>query len=447
MSPTIHAASCAGTRCTVPRMGQVRRISRRSMAANTSSATRPGARTPTDHNPLARSWACIAPNHSTTESGESSRSSPSRSERNLTARTSASDSVGPAATVPSNEVPLAIPASLGRATHTTYAGEMTPGWHSTNRSELAAVRAEIAGWIPSAADSPLYSSLATQILDDVDMLRLVGRIDNMPPLNLLFGAVQLLWGAPLAPVSYADFRDFVLANEDQIVDIGCMRRTQTNEARRAAVILPWVAQAATAFGDQPVHAIDIGASAGLVTCLDRFAYDYGSGVIGDSPLVLTCENRGGFDMPHAVPTFASRTALDLAPVDVDDPDQVAWLDALIWPEHTERRERFSAALAIRRATEVATIAGDAAETLGQVASAHPDGALLLFHTIALYQMPPTHHDALDDVIEGLAKDRELVRIAFEPPPGKHPDIRVSLRPRTAAPVATAHPHGAWVDVP
>ena len=198
---------------------------------------------------------------------------------------------------------------------------------------------------------------------------------------------------------YAEFRDFVLAHQEQIVEIGCTRRTQTNEVRRAAVLLPFVAEAAAAW-DQPPHVIDIGASAGLVTCLDRFSYDYGSGVIGDSSLVLTCENRGHFAVPDAVPTFASRTALDLAPVDVDDGDQVAWLEALIWPEHTERRERFRRALEIRTETPVTVVAGDAAETLPRVVAALPPGPLLIWHTIALYQMPPAHHDALDDVIVG-----------------------------------------------
>ncbi|MES1171105.1 MAG: DUF2332 family protein, partial [Actinomycetota bacterium] len=210
---------------------------------------------------------------------------------------------------------------------------MSPAWHSSDRADLAAVRAEVAGWLPAVTDSPRYYALTQELLDDEPMLRLVARIDNMPPLNLLFGAVQLLLGEPLPEITYEEFRAFVFANEDRIVEIGCTRRTQTNEVRRAAVILPWVARAAEEFGDQPIHAIDIGASAGLVTCLDRYAYDYGAGTIGDSPLVLSCENRGGFRAPDAVPTFASRTALDLAPVSIDDPDQVAWLDALIWPEH------------------------------------------------------------------------------------------------------------------
>jgi len=324
---------------------------------------------------------------------------------------------------------------------------MSPAWHSTNRSDLAAVRAEITGWIPSAIDSPLYSALATRMLGDDALLAIVARIDNMPPLNLLFGAVQLLRGGPLPHVSYEEFREFVLERAEEIVEIGCTRRTQTNEVRRAAVILPWVARAAAEFGGEPIHVIDIGASAGLVTCLDQYAYDYGAGTIGESALVLTCQNRGGFDLPDAVPAVASRTALDLAPVDIGDAGQVAWLEALIWPEHTERRERFRAALAVRRATPVNVVAGDAVATLPEVVAALAPGPVVICHTIALYQMPAAHHDQLDAVIEQLATQRQLARVSFEPPPGRDPVVRVALRPRTATPVALAHPHGAWLDRP
>jgi hypothetical protein len=66
MRSSIQRASAGGTRWTVPRIGQVRIASRRSSAALTSASVNPGRRTPRDQSALAMSWACIAPNHSTT---------------------------------------------------------------------------------------------------------------------------------------------------------------------------------------------------------------------------------------------------------------------------------------------------------------------------------------------------------------------------------------------
>jgi len=315
-----------------------------------------------------------------------------------------------------------------------------------DRGTREGVSAEIRAWMRAATDSPIYTRLANEIAVDPALLDVVARIDNVPPMNLLFGAVQFLRGGPLPDLPYAEFREFVLANEAEIVDVGCTRRTQTNEARRCAVVLPFVANAVAGLGGGPVHAIDIGASAGLNLCLDHFSYDYGDGVIGDGALTLACENRGGFALPDAVPTFATRTGLDLAPVDIDDPTAVAWLEALVWPEHRERLQRLRDAVAIRRETPVAMVAGDALETLPDVVRALPDGPVLLFHTIALYQLPAEAQARLDDLIVELATSRPLARISFEPRPGSvSPLVHAGVRPYESPALASGHHHGAWID--
>jgi hypothetical protein len=319
---------------------------------------------------------------------------------------------------------------------------------SADRGTREGVVAEIHGWMRAATDSPIYTRLAGEIAQDPALLDVVARIDNVPPMNLLFGAVQLLRGGPLPDLPYGEFRDFVLAHEQHIVEIGCTRRTQTNEARRCAVILPFVATAVAGFGDGPrVHAIDIGTSAGLNLCLDRFAYDYGGGVVGHSALTLTCDNRGGFALPAVVPQFASRTGLDLSPVDVNDPDAVAWLEALVWPEHTERLERLRAAIAIRRQTPVDMVAGDALETLSGVVRSLPAGEpVLIFHTIALYQLSQERQDVLDNLVADLARERPLARVSFEPRPGAaSPLIHMGARPYENPALASGHHHGAWID--
>ena len=321
--------------------------------------------------------------------------------------------------------------------------------HSTaDRTTREGVAHEIRGWLRAASDSAIYTRLATEAMDDEPMLDLIARIENVPPMNLLFGAVQLLRGGPLPDLPYAQFREFALDNAERIVEIGSTRRTQTNEVRRCAVILPFVAQAVAELGGGPVHAIDIGASAGINLCLDRFAYDYGDARLGEGPLTLTCENRGGFALPDAVPTFASRTGLDLAPVDIDDSDAVAWLEALVWPEHSERLERLRSAIAIRRQTPVTMVAGDALETLPHVVRDLPSGPVLLFHTIALYQLPESLRLELDDIVAALAAERPLARVSFEPRPGSaFPLIHMGARPYDAPALASGHHHGAWIDRP
>ncbi|WP_062524287.1 DUF2332 domain-containing protein [Demequina rhizosphaerae] len=337
-------------------------------------------------------------------------------------------------------------------------------WLAGDGLPLAEVAASVRAWTPFAADSPLYELFAQRLADDPDILAVLARIRTSPPINVLFAAVQHLltaddalaaWYPRLAGESrtpddaaYAAFRAFVLSRRDEILELAATRRTQTNEVRRCAVLMPVIAAALAERGwDGPVHAIDMGASAGLGLLMDSVAYRYGDTRIGSSPLTLDSENRGGFALPDAPPAFATRTGLDLAPVDATDPAQAAWLEALVWPEQADRLERLRAAIALRRDVDITMVAGDAALTLPQVASALPTGPIVLWHSIALYQLPDEALDAIDEAVARVAAERPLVRVAFEPQPGGGADIRVALRPREAAPVATAHTHGAWLDLP
>ncbi|SEJ59580.1 DUF2332 domain-containing protein [Demequina mangrovi] len=337
-------------------------------------------------------------------------------------------------------------------------------WLVDHDGDLERLARDVRAWIPHAADSPLYALLATRLADDPDMLRVLARVPGSPPLNILFAAVQMTvtaddalgaWygsrvSAPRAPdqEAYEAFRGFVLAHEERLEEIGRTHRTQTNEMRRCAVLMPAIAEAIRREGwDGPVHAIEAGAAAGLLLGLDALAYRYGATRLGEGPIEVAADLRGGLAVPSRVPRFATRTGLDLAPVDVDDPDAVAWLEALVWPEHQDRRARLRDAVALRRSLEVRMVAGDAAATLPRVAEELPDGPIVLWHSIALYQLDDDALDAFDAAVEEVAARRPLVRVAFEPALGGNADVRIGLRPRDVAPVATAHAHGAWIDAP
>jgi len=333
-------------------------------------------------------------------------------------------------------------------------------WRATDRTDLAAVAQVVRDW--EAPGSPLYQFFTARIAEDPEMLRLVAAVDNVPPLNLVYGGVQLMltpdddlarWypryggDAPPSDAAYAAFRAFALERQAELVEIGRTRRTQTNEVGRSAILLPWIVSALTGNGE-PVHAVDIGASAGLNLCLDRFAYDYSGVRVGSSSLTLECENRGGFEVPREVPAFASRTGLDLAPADVDDPDAVTWLEALVWPEQNDRLERLRAAIAIRRETPVKMVTGDAVQTLAQVEAGLGAGTLLLWHTVALYQLSAEQNAAIDDVVAEIATRRRVIRLSYElPATTSYPELRVGLKPQLTEPVAVGHPHGAWIDRP
>ncbi|WP_112620037.1 DUF2332 family protein, partial [Micromonospora saelicesensis] len=189
--------------------------------------------------------------------------------------------------------------------------------------------------------SPTYERLSQAVTRDDDLLTL---LDGLPPAkrqpNLLFGVVRWLGGPVDDP---AAFHDYVVTHWPAIETQMRARATQTNEAGRCAVLLPVLAAL-----PQPLALLEVGASAGLCLYPDRYAYRYGDHRVGSGELVLDCA-ANGLVPPVGVPQVVWRAGLDLNPLDVTDPDDVSWLDALIWPEHAHRRARLRAAAAVAAA--------------------------------------------------------------------------------------------------
>ncbi|TYB95597.1 DUF2332 domain-containing protein [Micromonospora sp. WP24] len=242
--------------------------------------------------------------------------------------------------------------------------------------------------------SRAYERLALAVSADDELLDLLG---TLPPAkrqpNLLFGVVRLLGGPVGDP---AAFHDFTVTHWPAVEAELRVRATQTNEAGRCAVLLPLLAAL-----PQPLALLEVGASAGLCLYPDRYAYRYGDRRLGAGEPVLECAADGPVPLTR-LPEVVWRAGLDLNPLDVTDPADVAWLDALIWPEHAHRRERLRAAAAVATAEPPLLVRGDLVDDLPALAAEAPAGAtLVVFHTSVLYQVPRPRRDAFVDLVRGL----------------------------------------------
>jgi len=258
----------------------------------------------------------------------------------------------------------------------------------------------VAGWYSEFAAreargvSPVYERLSRAVARDDEVLAL---LETVPPAkrqpHLLFGVVRLLGGPAGDP---AAFHDFVLANWPRIEPELGSRATQTNEAGRCALLMPVLATLR-----QPVALLEVGASAGLCLYPDRYAYRYGDHLVGSGEPVLECAATGMLP-PTRRPEVVWRAGLDLNPLDVTDPADVAWLDALIWPDHTHRRDRLRAAAAIAAADPPLLVCGDLVDDLPALAAQAPRGAtLVVFHSSVLYQVPSDRRAAFAEVVRAL----------------------------------------------
>ena len=316
-------------------------------------------------------------------------------------------------------------------------------------------------WGKHTHGSPLYAKLVEVVAEDPELLRVMNRIRHLPPPNLMFGAVQymLMDGddgdlaahyrsivddpAPHEGVG-PKFRSFVLAHEEEIVEIGNTRYTQTNECRRCVALLPMVTMAEF----RAFHLIDVGASAGLNLGLDRYGYRYGDEEWHpDAEPLLEAESRGGSPELAEIEVL-SRTGLDVNPLDPADESSRRWLDALIWPEHVERRARLRSALAMVASLDIDMVAGDALDTLPKALDMLPAGEpAVVMSAFTLNQLDVAQRDDLDSIVSGARAARPIHRVSMEVLDMADDWARLVVDdgngPLT---VGQAHPHGEWIEL-
>ena len=181
-----------------------------------------------------------------------------------------------------------------------------------------------------------------------------------------------------------EFRRHVLDNRDALRALMLARSTQTNEPGRCATLLPVLTML-----PQPLALIEVGASAGLCLLPDHYGYDYGDGHIlsppaAPRPPVFPCAADASTPIPAELPQIVWRAGLDLDPVDLADPEQAAWLKALVWPEQTLRLARLESAMAIAATHQPPVVKGDLRHDLAPLTAQAPrDATLVVLHTAVL----------------------------------------------------------------
>jgi hypothetical protein len=302
--------------------------------------------------------------------------------------------------------------------------------------------------VEAAVASPRYAALARAVADDPDLLRfLAGMPVGKRQPNLLFAALQYLGGTG---EDVAALRDRVLGDLDRVRATMLSRATQTNEPARCAALLPVLDRL-----PGPLALVEVGASAGLCLYPDRYAYDYdGTPVGGPGPVRLACTTSGEGPRPGALPEVVARIGVDLHPLDPADPDDVAWLRALVWPgpAAAARLDRLDAATRIAAAEPATVLAGDLLDRLPDALALVPDGATaVVFHTAVLPYVPGERRRAFAALVRSLP-----VRWLAQEPPEAVPGVAGALPEGLdvagrfvlsldGRPLALTAPHGGRID--
>ncbi|OLD12085.1 MAG: hypothetical protein AUI93_03360 [Crenarchaeota archaeon 13_1_40CM_3_52_10] len=321
--------------------------------------------------------------------------------------------------------------------------------------------------------SPLYTNLALRVAEDPELVSLAASAQEKAALpNLFFAAVHLLLLkgehhqlAAFYPslnnssrhydYVYPYFRSFVLEHREEIRQIMMTHSVQTNEVGRCAVLVPAFELVTAQTKRQPMAMFEIGSSAGLTLLWDHYHYRYGNGLeCGDpnSPVKIECSLRGEMrpPIPGQLPKVASRTGIDLSPIDVNNAENVQWLRALVWPDNQKRARQLEHAIQFVKQAPPRIITGNALELLSSLIDKVPEKApLCIYHSFTLTLAGGKPRENLHALLTKGSKKRDLFLVWLEWATDSETPLvglaEFSDGVKTEKILARCHSHGEWLE--
>lgn len=262
-------------------------------------------------------------------------------------------------------------------------------------------------------------------------------------------------GAPAA-LSLA----WIVEHEAEVATFLAGRHVQTNEIGRCAALLPGMLRAG-GFG-LPLRLLELGTSAGLHLRLDRYQVRFAGGPrwgpTGGPQLDSRAEGVVPTSLAPPSLEVTERRGVDLAPLDVTDPDDLRLLSSFVWPDERDSHARLAEAVEVARATPARIDRGDLVTWARTMAAPQPATTTVLFHSQVRHLLDATAVAELGDVVERALRsagpDSPFVYVSFEPPRGvpddgsNWPELTVAVADGSGPPhwatVLSADWHGRWV---
>ncbi len=211
---------------------------------------------------------------------------------------------------------------------------------------------------------------------------------------------------------------------------------QTNQVGRSAVLLGGALWIAARFG-QPFELLEIGASAGLNLCFDRWGYDLGAHGWGEpaAPVRIASDWRGTLPPLDAPLRVIERAGCDRVPLDARDREDCERLRAWVWPDCEADLDRTDDALAMVRRLGLRIERADAADWLAArfARPQAPGTTRLVFQSSLAPFLDETTRIRLDELFatagRGATRDLPLARLSMERPSiGAPAEVRLTLWP-------------------
>jgi hypothetical protein len=142
--------------------------------------------------------------------------------------------------------------------------------------------------------------------------------------------------------------------------------------------------------------------------------------------------------------------VDLNPVDLNDPENVQWLRALVWPEHQKRANQLELAIEVARRVPPQIVPGDGLELLPSlIERVRGETQLCIFHSFTLSLASGKPRERLELMLAKASQMRDLFHISFEWPKNSEAPL-LSLASlvkgeSTEKVLARCNAHGEWLE--
>ena len=248
------------------------------------------------------------------------------------------------------------------------------------------------------SESPRYRDWALGLAGDEHLLAKIIKLPVARRQPALLLACARFVGVPLCP--FVECRDDFISLWPKISRLARARSVQTNDPRRCS---PLVVALQGIRG--PISLIEVGAAAGLTLIPDQYSYRLSARgrtialdpTHGESSVVLSGSIEGWGASELRMPNIVHREGIDVAPLDITNPADRAWLQALVWPEQSDRLTLVRAAIDLAQEAELTLTAGDAlAEIRHAVARARkaaPRSTIVVWSPAVLVYLDPAERAA------------------------------------------------------
>jgi hypothetical protein len=227
---------------------------------------------------------------------------------------------------------------------------------------------------------------------------------------------------------------------------------QTNEVRRSAALLPGFMVVHERAG-LPLRLAELGSSAGLNLCWDRYRYALGPHEWGpeDAPIRISTRWSGPAPPLHPI-EISNRRGCDIAPLDISREEDLVRLRSFVWPDQFERMALLDSALRAAVDLDIALEAVSAADFVSDVLGDQVDGQVsVVFHSIMWMYVPEAERERIQRDLDAAGRrasaTRPLAWLRMEFVDDKQAALWLNYWPGNGEreKLADCHYHGTSID--